>query len=44
MITILTQTKRNAMLNDKTSRLISYERHYPKGANSPTDHYEYECP
>ncbi|MBE6629403.1 MAG: hypothetical protein E7624_00955 [Ruminococcaceae bacterium] len=32
------------MLNDTTAKLILFENRYPSGANSPTAHYEYECP
>ncbi len=32
------------MLNEKTAKLILFEKRYPNGANSPTEHYEYHCP
>lgn len=30
--------------NDKTAKLLSEEKRYPNGANSPTIHKEYACP
>jgi len=32
------------MINDKTAKIILREEVYPEGANSPTEHTEYECP
>lgn len=32
------------MLNENTATLILFEERYPKGANAPTQHYEYKCP
>ena len=30
--------------NDETAKKIVKEDRYPDGANSPTEHIEYECP
>ena len=31
-------------MNDKTAKLLIDKDIYPRGANSPTRHLEYECP